>query len=145
MDNLILLDGTSKEPKRAETLRNVLKNDYYTKNALSFQDIDYVETTITDNPLSVNATTINIVNSVNFPEQGRVIIDNEEILYTGKTSTTLTGCSRGVRGTLATSHTTGSKLHNGYNVLISDYYEETPIGAKSVVEEAIVTLKLSEI
>lgn len=145
MDNLVLLDGTFKEPKKADTLRNVLKNDYYTKNALSFQDIDYAETTITDNPLSISAVTIYVASTTNLPEQGRVIIDDEEILYTGKTTTTLTGCTRGVRGTLATSHTTGSSIHNGYNVLISDYYEETPIGTKSVVEEAIVTLKLSEI
>ena len=145
MDNLISLDGNSKEPKRAETLRNVLKNDYYTKNALSFQDIDYAETTLTDNPLSATATTVNVVSTANFPEQGRIKIDNEEILYTGKTATTFTGCTRNVRGTTGVSHTTGTSVHNGYNVLISDYSEETPIGAKPIIEEAIVSLSLSEI
>lgn len=39
---------------------------------------------------------------------GVVWIDNERITYTGKTSTTLTGCVRGTNATAASAHTSGA-------------------------------------
>lgn len=145
MDNLILLDGHTVESKKADTLRSVLKNDYFHKNIVAFQDIDYAETTLTDDPLTATATTINVSNTSAFPEQGRIRIDNEEILYTGKTATAFTGCTRGARGTTAVSHSVDSRVHNGYNVLISNYAEQTPIGTEAKIKESLVTLRLIEI
>lgn len=53
---------------------------------------------------STTATTITVADSSDFQTQGRVIIDDEVISYTGKTATTLTGCIRGEEGTTAATH-----------------------------------------
>ena len=145
MDNLILLDGNTRESKKADTLRSVLKNDYFNKNIVAFQDIDYAETTLTDDPLSSTATTVNVASTSAFPEQGRIKIENEEILYTRRTATSFTGCTRGARGSTAVSHALNTAVNNGYNVLISNYAEQTPIGTESKVKESLVTLRLIEI
>lgn len=60
--------------------------------------------------LTSTATIIIVVTSANFPQNGRVIIDSEVISYTGKTLTTLTGCERGIEGSIATSHTNGTTV-----------------------------------
>ena len=38
---------------------------------------------------------------------GTILIGSEQITYTGKTSTTLTGATRGANSTSAASHTSG--------------------------------------
>jgi hypothetical protein len=48
--------------------------------------------------------TLPMVNAASYPNSGVVTIDFEKILYTGKTSSSLTGCTRGYDGTTATSH-----------------------------------------
>jgi hypothetical protein len=48
--------------------------------------------------------TIQLLNAASYPNTGVVTIDFEKILYTGKTSSSLTGCVRGYDGTAATSH-----------------------------------------
>ena len=45
-----------------------------------------------------------MLNAASYPNEGVVTIDFEKILYTGKTSSSLTGCTRGYDGTTATSH-----------------------------------------
>jgi len=47
---------------------------------------------------------IPVVNTASYPNEGVVTIDFEKIRYTGKTSTSLTGCTRGYDGTSATTH-----------------------------------------
>jgi hypothetical protein len=54
--------------------------------------------------IGASDTTISILNAYSYPASGTVIIDSEQITYTGVTSTALTGCTRGVNGTLAASH-----------------------------------------
>jgi hypothetical protein len=44
------------------------------------------------------------------PSSGTVVIDEEEIVYTGKTATTLTGCTRHQHGTAAVEHLAGTKV-----------------------------------
>lgn len=51
-----------------------------------------------------SVTTITVDSTANFSDAGTVEIDSERITYTGKTSTTLTGCTRGAEGTSAASH-----------------------------------------
>lgn len=45
-----------------------------------------------------------VVNAASYPNEGVITINFEKIYYTGKTSTSLTGCIRGYGGTTATSH-----------------------------------------
>jgi len=41
-------------------------------------------------------TSISLINASSYPESGRVLIDQECISYTGRTTTSLTGCVRGI-------------------------------------------------
>jgi len=63
-------------------------------------------TTLTQ-AVGLTDTTINIASKGDFPTAGVVEIDAERIIYTGSTSTTLTGCSRGAYGTTASIHSAG--------------------------------------
>ena len=61
---------------------------------------------IQDNPLSDTATTITLSGSDGdyFVAPGIAIIEDEQISFTGKTSNSLTGVTRGINGTKAVSH-----------------------------------------
>lgn len=48
--------------------------------------------------------TITLADSTGFPGTGTVLIDDEEITYTGNALNDLTGCVRGANGTVATAH-----------------------------------------
>ena len=143
-DNLILLDGKTKESKRSSELRNLLKIADIENQIVIFQDVDYTETLL-NGALTASATTITVDSTTKFPEQGRLKIEQEEILYTGKTATTFTGCTRGARGTVATSHADDILVSNGYNVIITDTSETNPVAPKAQIEESIVAVSLLEI
>jgi hypothetical protein len=55
-----------------------------------------------------SVTTITLTSAAGFPTAGVVKIDNELISYTGISSNDLTGCTRGVNGTAAASHSDGA-------------------------------------
>lgn len=129
----------------ARELKGRLERAWWTKSALDWQDLDYASTTLADNPLSAVATTVTLASTADFPEQGRIKIDEEEILYTGKTATTLTGCTRGARGTRAASHTTGSVVNNAYRVIITDIDVRVPVLNEDKNLEYIVGISLREV
>lgn len=60
--------------------------------------------------LNNSDTTINVVDTTGFPTAGYAVIETEIITYTGKTSSTLTGVTRGVDGSAAASHSSGSAV-----------------------------------
>ncbi len=62
------------------------------------------DTTTLSGAHTATVTTITVASTASFPTQGRIIIDSEVISYTGKTSTTFTGCTRGDEETTAASH-----------------------------------------
>lgn len=68
-----------------------------------------ITTTLTGG-LSPTDTTINVVSTSGFPGNGVLIIDSEEIAYTGTTGTTFTGVTRGVNGTTAANHSNGATV-----------------------------------
>lgn len=63
--------------------------------------------------LTAGATTLVVGTDSNvsytkfFPTTGTLLIENEQITYTGKTNTTLTGLTRGANSTTAAQHATG--------------------------------------
>lgn len=63
-----------------------------------------IQTSYLSAAISSGATTIPLINAISYPSTGTVIIDAEQIIYTGVTATSLTGCTRGANGTVATSH-----------------------------------------
>jgi len=64
--------------------------------------------------ISDSATSLTLADASLFPSTGTnfVIIGSEEISYTGVTSNTLTGLTRGVAGTTAASHSDGATVTN---------------------------------
>ncbi len=71
-------------------------------------------TTLTTLNGTINAsvTTITVLSTASYPSSGAISIlgSTEVITYTGKTSTTFTGGTRGAYGTTASSHTNGSQV-----------------------------------
>lgn len=72
------------------------------------------ETTMNDSGgISSSDTTVTVTSTTDFPTTGRLIIESEQILYTGKTSTTFTGLVRGDGRTTAASHADGLAVKLG--------------------------------
>lgn len=70
----------------------------------------YDNGTTTDATLSIGATSVSVVDTSLFASSGNLLIENEVVTYTGKTATTFTGLTRGVAGTSASSHPSGSPV-----------------------------------
>lgn len=68
------------------------------------------QTTTLNGSLSATAVSIMVLDTTGFGAMGRVIIDTETIQYTGITATTITGCTRGVDGTSAATHSTAATV-----------------------------------
>ncbi len=68
--------------------------------------------TITTIPVYAGDTTISVESTgVGFPDDyGILSIDDELIVYAGKTATQFTGCQRGAFGTVAAQHTSGATV-----------------------------------
>lgn len=70
--------------------------------------------------ITASATTITLTSATSFPTVGgKVLIDSEQITYTGVSGNILTGCVRGVNGTTAASHTTTTPV-GGYTVTVTN-------------------------
>lgn len=145
-DELMLLDGKTKEVKRGDELRNLLRIAQIKNQIVELQDIDFAETAINDaSGITATATTITVDSTNKFPEQGRIKIEQEEILYTGKTATTFTGCTRGARGTKKATHADNTTVSNAYNVRVLDVAEVNPVAPKPKVGEFNVSVQLLEV
>ena len=98
-----------------------------------FSDFDFDETNSTDfkfldsfltysgpsttlnGTISSSATSIVLTDASSFTATGTILIDNERISYTGKSTNTLTGCTRGFNSTAAAAHTTGATVKQVVN------------------------------
>ncbi len=111
--NSTFTDGTTTNPNYPSkveiqpTLGNI-RNEYFSEerplidvNSLLASDI-----TATDNTLDVTAG-----DGSNFPSSGTIIIGTEKITYSGVTTDTLTGLSRGVGDSTAAVHTSTDEIH----------------------------------
>jgi hypothetical protein len=58
-------------------------------------------------------TTLFVADTTTLPSSGVVYVGSETIQYTGKTGTTLTGCTRGAFGSKAQAHRGGAETGNG--------------------------------
>lgn len=64
-----------------------------------------IVTTNLTSTVSENDMTINVVSTTNYLTADYIWIENEQIYYAGKTSTSFTGCIRGENGTAKATHT----------------------------------------
>jgi hypothetical protein len=73
-------------------------------------------TTLTAAMTNVSTAAIQVVSTALFESSGHLLIGSELIAYTGKTSTTFTGITRGVYGTTNTSHSIGDAVTEALGV-----------------------------
>jgi hypothetical protein len=70
--------------------------------------------------ISATATSLTVASGTNFPSIGGVIlIDTEQIAYSGKSTNTLTGLTRGYNGTTAATHSTSAGV-GSYTLTVTD-------------------------
>lgn len=75
---------------------------------------DAIPFTRLDGTHSASATTLNVESTAAFASAGAVHLGRERITYSGKTATTLTGCSRGTAGTRARAYPSATTTHRVY-------------------------------
>ena len=83
-------------------------NDYINRESVTQED-EIVTTTLAE-ALDASETEIDLTSSTGFDSTGRIFIENEEITYTGISTNTLTGCTRGANGTTAATHDNGTSV-----------------------------------
>ena len=62
-----------------------------------------------------SATTITLTDASAFPSSGTILIEDELITYTGKSTNDLTGCVRGTNGTTAAAHADATTVEDATN------------------------------
>lgn len=83
-----------------------------TNNHFEFFSEDELSAGIND-----SQTTIPISGVCAVPAPGVVTIESEQISYTGRTATSLTGCTRGYNSTTPAAHSSGVRIGTGLGVL----------------------------
>ncbi len=134
-----------REPKSALHLRNLLRNSWWTKSILTFEDYDAMADLTLNGALNATAVTIPVNETTdNFSERGRILINNEEIFYNGKNKTSFLNCVRGSRGTLAAAHLDDDVISTAHRVMITNYSEELILANDPTEAEYLVSLELRE-
>ena len=82
-------------------------NDYV--NAYITQEDEIVTTTLSTSHTD-SVTTITVASTTGFDSSGTLFIGNEQATYTGTTSTTFTGATRGAGSTTASAHDSGVQV-----------------------------------
>lgn len=81
---------------------------------------NFARTTLTAS-LSSSATTITVASTTLFPSCGSAMINGEIVTWTGKTSTTFTGVTRGAESTAAVAHIVGERISQ---TMTADYHNK---------------------
>jgi hypothetical protein len=94
--------------------------------------------TVLAGDLSAAATTVTVASTSTLAVSGSLLIDSEIISYTGRTATTLTGCTRGASSTTAATHlsTTGVIQYASVTISVSDSTSFSAPGTAYVDGEA---------
>jgi len=98
-------------------------NDYI--NRVINQE-DEINTTTTSTTHTDSVTTITVASTTGFDSAGTIVIGNETITYTGVTSTTFTGCTRGASSTTAASIASGVTVAQFSRGGVPEYVVRTP-------------------
>jgi hypothetical protein len=83
---------------------------YGAARKLSLTPFEAGATTTLTEDLVAAATTATVADTTRFPTAGSAMVGSEEIAWTGKTATTLTGVTRGQGGTADLEHKTGARV-----------------------------------
>ena len=111
-----------------------LGNSGYKLNLLDYNDYinrvinqeDEINTTTTSTTHTASVTTITVSSTTGFDSAGTIVIGNETITYTGTTSTTFTGCTRGAGSTTAATIASGVTVAQFDRGGVPEYVVRTP-------------------
>ena len=87
---------------------------------------DNITTNNLNGSLNDSATTITVDSTTGFDSTGTIYIENEQITYTGTSSTTFTGCTRGANSTTAASHSDDVQVAQFTSGGVPQYIVRTP-------------------
>jgi len=87
----------------------ILQYNEYVNNEYVVQEDEITTTTLAE-ALDATETEIDLTSSSGFDTAGTIFIENEEITYTGISTNTLTGCTRGANDTTAATHDNGTSV-----------------------------------
>lgn len=87
---------------------------------------DEITTTNLDGALTDSATTITVNSTTGFDSTGTIFIGNEQITYTGISSTTFTGATRGANSTTAAAHSDDTQVAQFESGGVPQYVARTP-------------------
>lgn len=99
--NTFRIQKSSSLGTSGSSLTGLNYNEYIDKYVTQEDDIT---TNNLNGSLNDSATTITVDSASSFDSSGKIYIENEQITYTGTSSTTFTGCTRGANSTTAASH-----------------------------------------
>jgi len=127
--NSTFTDGTATNPiypirTEIQSSKGIFEDRIITE----FKPLKDIESAL-DGDITATATTISLTSTQGgeqYPTTGYIIIGSEVITYTGITDDDLTGCSRGVLGTIASTHSNGDAVHSTI-VFRSDTTESTAV------------------
>ena len=86
----------------------ILQYNDYINNYITQED--EIVTTTLDGSLTDSATTVTVASTTGFDSAGTLHVGNEQITYTGTTSTTFTGATRGAGGTTPSAHSDATQV-----------------------------------
>ena len=89
-------------------LRVMQYNEYINKESVTQED--EITTTTLAEALDASETEIDLTSSSGFSATGTIFIDNEQITYTGISTNTLTGCTRGANSSTAATHDNATQV-----------------------------------
>lgn len=117
----LLLRDMTVSTQAVQLLRGNIYSARMSDVPVKFVDLDSLDL---DGAHNNSTTTLTLLHTGLLKESGFVQVDDEIIYYTGKTSTTLTGCIRASLGTSAASHSSGAKVFPVYRVFIRQIRNE---------------------
>ena len=103
---------------------SIMQYNEYVNNESITQEDEIVTTTLAE-ALDASETEIDLTSSTGFDSTGKIFIENEEITYTGISSNTLTGCTRGANSTTAATHDNGTSVAQFDNGAVPRYIVRT--------------------
>ena len=103
---------------------SIMQYNEYVNNESVTQEDEIVTTTLAE-ALDASETEIDLTSSTGFDSTGKIFIENEEITYTGISTNTLTGCTRGANGTTAATHDNGTSVAQFDNGAVPRYIVRT--------------------
>lgn len=101
-------------------------------------------TTTLSSAVSLTDTTLTVASTASFPSYyGRITIGSEKILFTNKTSTQFLGCTRGVEGTTASTHSASDSVYeNNLQIFYRKKHFEIPMLDDNVVDDAYLNMEM---